>query len=108
MGDESDRRATGLVGVFSTFPVKEDTVPAAPTWNISEGGGGCRGGGGVGSDYNSYVSKAYCFLQFAMDNLRELEFVPDEPHSLYEGLAALVCLVLHISNPNRARFPMYF
>jgi len=56
-----------------------------------------------------YLVKSRAFLEFAMDHLRDLEDVPDEPHSLYEGLAALGCLVIDVhSDSQRAEFPLYF
>lgn len=86
-----------------------------PRGLLRKGVGLCHGVSGnayalleLGRHDETYVAKARCFLEFAVDNLGELEYVPDEPHSLYEGLAALGCLVIDMADPENARFPLYF
>ena len=47
-------------------------------------------------DSEKFLNLAYSYANFALDNLEELEGIPERPYSLYEGLAGLVCLLLSL------------
>ena len=51
------------------------------------------------------LHRARHFALFAAQNWRALYDTPDNPASLYEGLAGAVCLWAHVLHPASARFP---
>jgi len=55
----------------------------------------------------SFLGKARCFVDFALEHLDELERAPDRPFSLFEGTGGLCALVLDLIEPNNACFPVY-
>jgi len=75
---------------------------------LLEVAGACSRTSNGSSSRLDFTSKAFCFLDFAMEHLNELEPVPDAPYSLYEGLAALSSLAIDmIIDPCQAKFPLY-
>ncbi|KAL7581288.1 hypothetical protein ACA910_006055 [Epithemia clementina (nom. ined.)] len=50
----------------------------------------------ISSDSNNFRTKAQCFVDFAVQHLADLEYVPDRPYSLYEGLGGLCLLLLDL------------
>jgi hypothetical protein len=59
---------------------------------------------------NDWLRHAYTYANFALDNIDELENMPDRPYSLYEGLAGLVCFLLDLVGQKdgvQPRFPCY-
>jgi len=56
------------------------------------------------------LEKARAFARFGLNHLAELETRPDNPYSLYEGMAGFVSLLIDLhgdSNPDRSFFPCY-
>lgn len=51
------------------------------------------------------LRRAAAFAAFGAANMAQLEFVPDRPHSLYEGLAGFGVFCLDMLHPERARMP---
>ena len=61
----------------------------------------------IGRHDASFQEKAEYFADFALSHLDELEEIPDDPYSLYEGLAGLCSLAIDLGSPSQARFPLY-
>ena len=56
----------------------------------------------------SLLAKARYFADFGLCSLRELEHVPDQPCSLFEGLGGMCALVIDLADPNSAVFPLFY
>jgi len=62
----------------------------------------------VNSAYdNEWLNMARHFTDFAIYKFIDLEHVPDNPYSLYEGAAGLCVLLLDMLSPDQAKFPCY-
>ena len=48
------------------------------------------------SDAEKWLGYTYNYVNAALDNLVDLERIPDRPYSLYEGLGGLICLLLNL------------
>lgn len=54
-----------------------------------------------------YLHRAVCFAQFLMTQEFQTQArTPDNPFSLFEGLAGTVCFVADLLEPEKAQFPL--
>jgi hypothetical protein len=59
---------------------------------------------------DDWLKFAYMYANFALDNLNELQRIPDHPYSLFEGLSGLVCFLIDLVDTQagaEARFPCF-
>ncbi|RUS78284.1 hypothetical protein EGW08_013948 [Elysia chlorotica] len=90
------------------------------TWNkglLKKGPGICHGVAGSGyvflllyrlTDNKKYLHRAVQFGRFIFSEEFQAEAkTPDNPFSLYEGLAGTVCFMLDLLQPDRAEFPFF-
>mgnify|MGYP000632454860 CR=1 FL=1 len=57
-----------------------------------------------------WFNHACVYANYALDNLEELESIPDRPYSLYEGLGGLCCLLLGLVEEGKgvnSKFPCF-
>lgn len=87
-------------------------------WNrglLKKGPGLCHGVAGNGyvfllmfrlTDDPKYLQRAIAFGQFMQsDNFKQQARVPDNPYSLYEGIAGTACFLGDLIQPDKAEFP---
>lgn len=56
---------------------------------------------------DEWLAWATRFAHFAVENIDDLFWVPDRPHSLYEGAAGLAMLLHDLRDPQQSRFPCF-
>lgn len=56
---------------------------------------------------NTWLRWAHHFANFAVHNINDLFWIPDHPHSLYEGACGLIVLLNDLKDPDRSRFPCF-
>jgi len=101
----------------STFQARAQQIAKDVIWPrglLRKGVGLCHGISGnayallaVAETDASFIGKASYFVDFALEHLNRLERVPDRPFSLFEGTGGLCSLILDLSEPKDARFPVY-
>ncbi|KAK0175921.1 hypothetical protein PV328_000110 [Microctonus aethiopoides] len=84
---------------------------------LRKGPGICHGIAGNGyaflllyrlTDDIIYLQRAAMFADFLRnDNFKSNANTPDEPYSLYEGLAGTLCFITDLDHPENATFPFY-
>lgn len=86
-----------------------------PRGLLKKGAGLCHGISGsayallaASRNDDSLVDCAHAFVRFALDNLDQLQVVPDQPFSLYNGVAGLCTLLIDLLDEDSPpRFPLY-
>ena len=60
-------------------------------------------------DSEKWLKMSCFFADVGIDKLPELETKPDQPHSLFEGIGGLVCLLIDLQSPEdrNCGFPCY-
>lgn len=89
-------------------------------WNsglLTKGPGICHGVAGNGyvhlllyrlTNEDKYLYRALKFAEFLEDQeFKRTARKPDNPFSLYEGLAGTVCFLIDLLNPKQAEFPFF-
>lgn len=90
------------------------------TWEkglLKKGPGICHGVAGSGyvflllyrlTNDNKYLHRAVKFAEFLLsDEFNKAARTPDEPYSLYEGLAGTACFLIDLLQPQKAEFPFF-
>ena len=59
---------------------------------------------------DSFRTKAQCFVDFAVQHRAKLEYIPDRPYSLFEGMGGLCLLLLDMAEDpsNKKTHAIYF
>jgi hypothetical protein len=57
---------------------------------------------------SKHLYRAQQFAQFLFSDKFKKARIPDNPYSLYEGLAGTVCYLIDVLKPENALLPLYF
>jgi hypothetical protein len=66
-----------------------------------------RSGEETSTKRNEWLRWAHHFASFGVDNINDLFWIPDHPHSLYEGAAGLIMLLHDLKDPDHSHFPCF-
>ena len=58
-------------------------------------------------DDTIWLRRTHHFCNFAVAHWDVLWLEPDEPYSLYEGMAGLAALLIDLQHADEARFPLF-
>ncbi len=59
------------------------------------------------SDSDEWLHWAHHFAKFGVEHIDQSYYVPDHPHSMYEGICGLILLLLDLKDPENSYFPCF-